>query len=123
MACIALKSDDLGDSRGALLAIDPARFADMEIGQASSFADGIPCPNHEGEVLECRVIPAPHNRHFGRLGVIHEDAISESENGVPLNETAPRWERRRPRSSPVDLSNSRHPHHILRFLELTAPWW
>ena len=30
-----------------------------------------------------------------------------------LNETAPRWERRRPRSSPVDLSNSRHPHHIL----------
>jgi len=39
---------------------------------------------------------------------------------VYLNETASRWERRRPRSSPVDLSNSRHPHHILRFLELTV---
>src|SRR5271165_308116 len=31
-----------------------------------------------------------------------------------LNETAPQWERQRPRSSPVDLSNSRQPHHILR---------
>jgi len=40
-----------------------------------------------------------------------------------LNETAPRWERRKPPSSQVDLSNSRHPHHILRFLELTAPRW
>src|SRR5271166_1568557 len=37
--------------------------------------------------------------------------------------TAQQWERRRPRSSPVDLSNSRQPHHILTLLELTAPRW
>ena len=41
-------------------------------------------------------------------GVVTRKALK-----VYLNETAPRWERRRPRSSPVDLSNSRHPHHIL----------
>jgi hypothetical protein len=38
---------------------------------------------------------------------------SQNSGFLYLNETAPRWERRSPRSSPVDLSNSRHPHHIL----------
>ena len=40
------------------------------------------------------------------------DGCRNSRN-LYLNETAPRWERQRPRSSPVDLSNSRQPHHLL----------